>query len=99
MLQTIQIYIKAGITISRIIDVMDTIQDLLTRQGRAEPAEIKIIKNYVLENFASSVQVAVQQRQIIIAVESAALAGTLRMHSHALAEACQTDKRLVIRIN
>lgn len=77
---------------------MDTIQDVLTRQDRVEPAEIKIIKTYVLENFESSVRVIVQQRQIIIAANSAALAGTLRMHSHTIVEACQTDKRLVIRI-
>jgi hypothetical protein len=77
---------------------MDTIKDLLARQERSEPAEIRIIKDYVREHFKSEVGVIMQQRQIIIAVPNAALAGTLRLHSHTLAEVCQTDKRLVIRI-
>jgi len=77
---------------------MDTIKDLLARRGGTEPDEVRLIKDYVRRQFQSEVSVMVQPRQIIISASNAALAGTLRLHSHHMAEACQTDKRLVIRI-
>ena len=64
-----------------------------------EPEEIRIIKNFVQDKFKSKSGVTVQDRQIIITVQGAALAGTLRMHLHELKKLCKTQKRLVIRIN
>lgn len=60
---------------------------------------MSMIKQYVQDKFKSSVSVTVQDKQIIISAPSAALAGTLRLHSVELAKACQTDKKLVFRIN
>jgi len=77
---------------------VDTLKDLLRRRGSAEPEEVRLIKAYVQQHFQSEVGVTVQARQIIVAAPNAALAGTLRLHSQHIAKACQTDKRLVIRI-
>jgi hypothetical protein len=77
----------------------DSIADILGKQRFDEPPEIQIIKNYVREKFRSDASVAIHDRQIIITVKGAALAGTLRMHLHTLKELCQTKKRLVIRIS
>ena len=77
---------------------MSSIADILATRKHDEPAEVQIIKEFVRESFKSTANVTVQPTQIIIAVRSAALAGTLRMHSHTLAELCGTDKRLIIRI-
>lgn len=78
---------------------MDTLKNLLGKQQHAEPAEVKIIKDYVIEKFDHEPRIMVQQQQIIIGVPNAALAGALRMHLHELQALCQTKKRLVIRIS
>lgn len=77
---------------------MDTIKDLLIRRDSSEPEEIRIIKTYVQKRYRSKVSVTMQTRQIVIGVDSAALAGTLRMQLHELQKLCHTDKRLIIRI-
>jgi len=76
----------------------DSLGDLLTGKRLEEPPEIKIIKDYVRQQLKTEVNVAVGPRQISILVTNAALAGALRMHLHQLQQLCQTDKRLVIRI-
>lgn len=77
---------------------MSSIADILAKRKYDEPEEIAIIKEFVRETFKSEVQVAVQPKNIMIIANSAALAGTLRMHIQTLTELCQTDKKLVIRI-
>ena len=77
----------------------DSLGDILGRKGLAEPAEIKIIKQFVRKHYNSPCQVTMQQRQIIIVVKGASLAGALRIRLHELQTLCQTDKRLMIRIN
>jgi hypothetical protein len=77
---------------------MSSIGDILAKRGLNQPDEIKIIKDYVKNNFQAKVAVTVGPKQIAIACSSAALAGTLRMHSHELSKLCKTDKRLVFRI-
>ncbi len=72
--------------------------DLLDKSKFAEPAEIKVIKDYIYEQFKAKVTVAVGPKQIVIMVSSAALAGALRMHLHQLQQLCETDKKLIIRI-
>lgn len=76
----------------------NSLRDLLPRDKYQEPPEVKIIKDFVHDNYQQTAQVTVQQTQIIIQVKGAALAGTLRMQLHELKELTQTDKRLVIRI-
>ena len=75
-----------------------TIADILAQKSYDEPPEVEIIKEFMRETFKTTASVKVNERQIIIAVPSAALAGALRPHMHLLAELCQTKKRLVIRI-
>lgn len=76
----------------------DSIGSLLSGRERREPPEVQIIKTYVYAHFQATPQVTLQPRDIIIGVKSAALAGALRPHLLELQQACETDKRLVIRI-
>lgn len=78
---------------------MSSIGDILANKDMDQPKEIEIIKKYVRDTFKSDVSVTIQQKQIIINASSAALAGTLQLHRHELTQVCQTDKKLVIKIN
>lgn len=77
----------------------DSIADLLSKKNFGEPIEIEVIKHFVKENFNSTCQVTINQRQIVIGVPGASLAGALRMRLHELQALCQTEKRLIIRIS
>jgi len=78
---------------------MDNLQDLLNRRAPQEPPEIQIIKDFVREKFDESVSVSIQDRQIIVTVRSASLAGALRSYTvEILAKCSAPDKRLVLRI-
>jgi hypothetical protein len=77
----------------------ESLGDILGGRAPAEPPEVRIIKNFVQERFKSKAGVTIKPQQIIITVSGAALAGTLRMHLHELKKLCQTEKRLIIRIN
>jgi len=74
------------------------IGELFDKSRFEEPAEVRVIKDFVYEKFQVIPQITIQQTQIIIGVPSAALAGALRMHLHQLQQLCQTEKRLAIRI-
>ncbi len=63
-----------------------------------EPPEIQTIKSFVRKQFSSDCKVKIGDRNITIIVDSAALAGSLRMHLYNLAKECNTKKRLMIRI-
>ena len=76
----------------------DSLADILGGRALEEPAEMRVIKQFVREKFHSDAGVMIQDRQIIISVQGAALAGTLRMYLHELKKLCDTEKRLVIRI-
>jgi hypothetical protein len=77
---------------------MSSIGDILAGKKFAVPSEVKIIKKFVRDKFDSDVTITVQAKQIIIGCKSAALAGTLRMHSHELSELTASKKRLVFRV-
>lgn len=77
----------------------ESLGDLLAKKNLEEPDEVLIIKNFLRENYKATCQVVISPRQIVIVVQGAALAGTLRMQLHKLQALCQTQKRLVIRIN
>lgn len=76
----------------------DAIGDLLPKGRYQEPPEVRIIKDFVQDKYKQAVQVSVQPAQIIIQVKGAALAGALRPELYQLQELCQTEKRLVLRI-
>jgi hypothetical protein len=75
-----------------------SLQDVLAKRFDAEPPEIGVIKQYVLNELGAQVAVGVRGNQLVISVASAALAGALRPHLYKLKNLCKTDKRLVIRI-
>lgn len=77
----------------------DSLKNLLILAHFDEPAEIGIIKSFVYERYKIKPLVTIREKQIIIGVPSAALAGTLRMHLHELQVLCSTEKRLTIRIS
>ena len=76
----------------------NSLQDILSTKKFDEPAEIRIIKDFLRINYNATAQVTVQPAQIIIAVQGASLAGTVRMRLHELQGLCRTDKRLILRI-
>lgn len=77
----------------------ESIGDLLAKKDLNEPDEVKVIKLFLQEHYRATCQVSVTQRQIVINVKGASLAGAIRMRLHELQTLCQTDKRLVIRIS
>lgn len=78
---------------------MDDLQNILARRARpAEPPEMIIIKEFMEQRFATTPVVAMNQREIIIGVKSSALAGALRPYLLDLQRLCDTDRRLIIRI-
>lgn len=76
----------------------NSIGDLLATRKREEPPEIAIIKAFIQENFSQPSDITIQEKQILIVVKGAALAGALRPLLPQLQERCETNKRLVIRI-
>jgi hypothetical protein len=77
---------------------MDSLFNILSRKDFDEPPEIQSIKKYVQDNFKTDVSVQVRERDIVVTVPSAALAGTLRMKAPEMKRRCQLDKKLVFRI-
>lgn len=77
---------------------MDNIADILLRKDYDVPQEVTVIKRYVDEHFGVAVGVSIQQKTITITARSAALVGRLRMHTVHIQRACQTDKRIILRI-
>ena len=77
---------------------MDSLGSLLGGQKFVEPPEVEAIKEYVQKKYDSAVKVQVTEKQIMIIVASAALAGTLRTELHTLQEQLKTDKKLALRI-
>lgn len=76
----------------------ESLQDLLHKRDNHVPPEVAIIKTFIHEQFNASASVTVQEKQIIIAVAGASLAGALRQKLPQLQSKLDTTKRLVIRI-
>ena len=77
----------------------NSLASILGNREFHEPPEIQTIKSFVRKEFSSDCSVQINDRNIIIQVSSAALAGSLRMHLHNLQKMCETKKRLIIRIS
>lgn len=77
---------------------MDSLFDILGHKDFDVPPEAVAIKQYVRDQFHEEVEVLVREKDIVVGVSSAALAGTLRMRVPVLRKAAQTDKRLIFRI-
>ena len=76
----------------------EDLASILGQRNYDEPAESQVIRQFVQDKFKSEAGVMVGERQIVITVRGAALAGSLRMHLHELKKLCRTNKRLIIRI-
>jgi hypothetical protein len=77
---------------------MDSLFNILSTKDFDEPPEIQSIKKYVQDNFKKDVSVQVREKDIIIGVPGAALAGTLRLRAPDMKRRCQIDKKLIFRI-
>lgn len=77
---------------------MDSLFNILSKKDFDEPSEMASIKKYVKDEFNIEVGVQVREKDIIIKVPSAAMAGTLRMRGPEIKRRCQLDKRLTFQI-
>lgn len=83
----------------RIIRSMsESLKDILLRRDDKEPPEIAVIKDFIQKRFKSPSQVTVNKGQIIITVQGAALAGSLRLHIFELQNLVDSPKKLLIRL-
>jgi len=77
---------------------MDSLFNILSKKDFDEPSEMASIKKYVKDEFDIEVGVQIREKDIIIKVPSAAMAGTLRMRGPEIKRRCQLDKRLTFQI-
>ena len=77
---------------------MDSLNSILINRNFDEPPESAAIKRYISDNFRTDVSIMVRDRDIVISVPNASLASTLRLQTPRIKKACETDKRLIIRI-
>lgn len=77
---------------------MDNLGDLLGRSKYKEPEEIAQIKKFVWDKFEETPDVEIGKNSIIITVDSAPLATSLRYKIIELQSILKTNKKLVIRI-
>lgn len=78
---------------------MDSLFKILSNKDFDEPPEMAGIKKYVEDEFKVKVGVQVRDKDIIIMVPSASLAGTLRMRAPDIKRRCGLDKKLIFRIS
>lgn len=78
---------------------MDSLLDILRRKDFQEPSESTDLKKFILDNYQLNVGVQIRDKDIVIIVNSAAAANSLRLHGPELKRAIKTDKRLSFRIN
>jgi hypothetical protein len=76
----------------------NSLADLLASKDFDEPAEMRAIKQFVLQNYQADVEVQIREKELIVTTTSAALANTLRLKMPELKKAAATDKRIVLRI-
>lgn len=78
----------------------DSLGEILSGKARKsnEPPEFPIIRAHVIKEYKVTPKLSISNKNIIIRVPSAAIAGSLRISLHELREECKTDKRLFIRI-
>jgi hypothetical protein len=77
---------------------MDSLFDILKRKDYDLPSEVVAIKEYIRQEFEAEVEVTVREKDIIIAGQSSALIGSLRLRSPQLSKVAKTTKRFVFRV-
>lgn len=80
------------------MNVVESLQQILSTKKISAPDEVEAIKDYVLAKYKSSCRVKLQRGALIVSVPNSALAATLQLERQKLIAACNlTDKKLVIR--
>ena len=77
---------------------MDALSDMLLHRKPAEPPQLKALREYVALHYNSKAAAGVSRLGYTLTVANASLAATLRMELPSIAEKCQLDKKLFIRI-
>ena len=77
---------------------MDNLQDLLSNNNFAEPVQVKALKEYIRLQYETSCDVAVTPRLYVLSVASASLASNLQLERNQIAQQCNLDKPLRIRV-
>ncbi len=77
---------------------MDSLFSLLGNKNFDEPPESASIKKFVQDEYKTTVEVVVRDKDIVVTAQSASLISSLRMRSPEIKRRCQLAKRLVFRI-
>ena len=77
---------------------MDSLFSLLGNKNFDEPPESASIKKFVNDEYKTTVEVMVRDKDIVVTSASAALISTLRLRSPEIKRRCQLTKRLSFRI-
>jgi hypothetical protein len=77
---------------------MDSLYDLLAGRNFDEPPEVGAIKQFIRENYKADAEVAVREKDIVVTVGSAPLAGRLRFDIQRLRDFAKTEKHVILRI-
>lgn len=77
---------------------MDSLQSILQGKIPQEAPEIGIIKRFVFDQYKVTPKVAIRDKQYIISVPSAALAGALRPHLLEIQQLCGAQNKILLRI-
>ena len=88
---------KGSIQQWHILIVVDSLQDILGQKDFSEPVEVEALKEYVKRHYNVSSSVRLQRDTLILSVPNSALAATLQMNRHNIAQSCNLSKKLVIR--
>ncbi|MBX4190965.1 DUF721 domain-containing protein, partial [Candidatus Saccharibacteria bacterium] len=72
-------------------------QDILGKKDFTPPDEIASVKEFIMRRYKSPSRVRVERDVLIVRVPSSALAATLQLEQRILIDACNLNKRLIIR--
>jgi hypothetical protein len=78
---------------------MDGINDILSVDRFSEPPEIAKIKSYIKDKYNCESVVQLRAKDIIISVDNAALANSLRLSLLDIKKSCGIEKKLIFRIS
>ena len=76
----------------------DSMKDLLQKRSSNEPPEFQVIREYMQGQLKCLPKLSLSNKNIVIQVPNAAIAGSLRLVLHELASLCNTKSKLIIRI-
>lgn len=77
---------------------MDSLGDLIAKREKPQAPELLAVTRYIDEQFHAPARAAIKGDAIVISVQSAALANTLRLEASKMKAACRLEKRLIFRI-